>query len=114
ARCAPPAGAQCRYLGGAGAGAVMTSYPEHDKLKALGGINQTVGDFIEWLGENGMTICEFVGDREFGRGGGYVPTHNSRDRLLAAFFEIDADELSQEKDRMLEDFRKIKVHVEEP
>ncbi len=85
----------------------MPGYPQHDAIKALGGANQTVGDFIEWLSENGLTICEFIGNSSL-RGGDYVPTHNSRDRLIAAFFEIDADELSREKDRMLEDFRQAR------
>ncbi len=35
----------------------MTDYPQHDKLTALAGANQVVGDFIEWLGQNGMAIC---------------------------------------------------------
>ena len=30
---------------------------EHEKLKAIKPLSQAIGNFIEWLGENGMTIC---------------------------------------------------------
>lgn len=36
----------------------IKTYPEHEKLKALKGKNDTVGDFIEWLNANGYSICE--------------------------------------------------------
>lgn len=34
------------------------NYPEHDKLRAVKDDSQTVGAFIEWLGENGYHICQ--------------------------------------------------------
>lgn len=80
-------------------------YPQHDALKALNGANQTVGDFIEWLGRNSMAICarhKPTSDNEWQE---YWPTYTTRDALIAEFFEIDERELSREKDRMLEDFR---------
>lgn len=38
---------------------VAAEYPEHDKLRALGGANQTVGEFIDWLHANGMTVAKY-------------------------------------------------------
>lgn len=76
-------------------------YPQHAALRALNGANQIVGDFIEWLGENGLTICHWSG----GSRGEYAPTFKNRDRLLAEFFEIDQDALSHEKDAMVEEMR---------
>ena len=32
--------------------------PEHDKLKALAGQNQIVGDFIQWISEKNLTIVD--------------------------------------------------------
>ncbi len=84
----------------------MTDYPQHDKLKALGGANQTVGDFVEWLGENGYAICKRhkpTLDNEWQE---YWPTFTTRDALIAQFFDIDERELSHEKDRMLDEFRR--------
>lgn len=37
----------------------MSDYPEHDKLKALNGANQTIGDFLEWLDERGIWLASY-------------------------------------------------------
>lgn len=34
------------------------SYPEHDKLREITDDFQVIGEFIEWLSQNGYTICE--------------------------------------------------------
>ena len=76
-------------------------YPEHEKLKALNGANQTVGDFIEWLGEQGLVIAKWSDD-----GGDYMwPAGKSRDELIAEFFDIDRDKLEEEKREMLNKIR---------
>lgn len=33
-------------------------WPEHAKLRACDGANQTIGRFIEWLSENNYEICK--------------------------------------------------------
>lgn len=49
------------------------SYPEHERLRALDGANQTVGEFLEWLDGQGiqlavyrypveMQVCVDIGD----------------------------------------------------
>lgn len=80
----------------------MAEYPEHDKLKALGGANQTVGDFIEWLGEQGIELASYGN-------GAYrdvlFPLRRSRDTLIAQFFEIDTNKLEAEKRAMLDEIR---------
>lgn len=78
----------------------MSDYPEHAKLKALEGANQIVGNFIEWLGENGYVIGKYddIGD--------LWPAHRSIEWFLAKHFEIDLDKLEEEKVAMLEEIRK--------
>ena len=74
------------------------TYPEHEKLKALGGANQIVGDFIEWLGEQGYVIARYnQHDR-------LCPAYESRDKLLADHFEIDQNKLEEQKRSMLAAF----------
>ena len=88
------------------------NYPQHDKLKALNGANQTIGDFIEWLGHHNMAVCKRhkpTSDNEWQE---YWPTFTRRDSLIAQFFEIDERELSREKDRMLDEFRRQTVENE--
>lgn len=78
----------------------MTDYPEHEKLKALGGDNQTVGNFIEWLSEQGYEICRWNVAGTF-----CIPANISRDDLRAAHFEIDRNRLEDEKRQMLDAMR---------
>lgn len=75
--------------------------PEHDKIKALNGANQTVGDFIEWLGTQRMEIA--VHDPRYDC---LVPCLKSRDALIASFFDINPVRLEAEKVAILEEFRK--------
>lgn len=83
----------------------MADYPEHKKLKALNGANQIVGDFIEWLGEQGLVIAHYP---TLESGAQSVNLHwcgKSRDTLLAEHFGVDQSKLDEEKDKILEDFR---------
>jgi hypothetical protein len=104
-------------------------YPEHEKLNALAGANQTLGEFIEWFEQDGRSLaaphehteeCDPPRDetRFSGRACGRYSGDNgilyvwepsglgSRvDRILAAFFGIDRDKLEAEKLAMLEDLQ---------
>jgi hypothetical protein len=79
----------------------VAGYPEHEKLQALGGKNNLIAEFLDWLDEHELTICQWSG----GSRGSYNPTFKSKERLLGEFFEIDVDELSREKDRMVDAMR---------
>jgi hypothetical protein len=79
---------------------LLPEYPEHEKLKALNGANQIVGDFIEWFGEKGWELAKF----EEG-GDDFVPVLKCRDDLIAEFFEIDQNRLEAEKRGMLNRIR---------
>ena len=74
--------------------------PEHDKLNALSGENQIVGNFIEWLGENQFTICEWSNS-----GHEFYPSFETVPSLLAKYFGIDLEKLEKEKRAILERFR---------
>ena len=75
----------------------MSLLPEHQKLKDLNGANQIVGDFIEWLGDNGMVIAAYEDNRLW-------PVTKSRDNLIAEHFGIDTKRLDAEKQQVLDDF----------
>ena len=76
---------------------------EHEKLKAIKPLSQAIGNFIEWLGENGMTICSE--DRIPYRPDEYVPIRRTTEELLADHFKIDLNRLEAEKEAMLEEIR---------
>ncbi len=102
----------------------MSDYPEHDKLAALRGANDTVGDFIEWLRQTGREIgdwkrvcwnqnhrgllnepaakvCRECGsDRNLGEAR-LCPSLASIEDLIAQNFGIDQRALEAEKQQML-------------
>lgn len=85
----------------------MDRYPEHEKLKALDGENQKIGNFIEWLNEQGYSICEWKEGRGY-NGGEYHPARSNTSDMLAQYFEIDVKRLEDEKQAMLAELRIIR------
>lgn len=80
----------------------MSDYPEHDKLKAIQPLSQSIGEFLEWLSSEGMSICRYEESSEYR---GYFPVRSSRDQLLAEHFEIDLNKLEAEKRQLLDEQR---------
>jgi len=78
-------------------------YIEHEKLKEIQEQSQICGEFLEWLNsEYEIFLCKSDGKLDQ-----YYPCSQSRDKLLAEFFNIDLDKLEQEKRKMLDELRKI-------
>lgn len=92
----------------------MSEYSEHDKVKALEGVSQKAGEFLDWLiNEKEYYLCEWRDCKqadpdnnvEF-EPSGFFPDHRSVNSLLYEFFDIDPRKLEAEKDKMLDEFRK--------
>lgn len=90
-------------------------YPEHDKIKALEGKNQVVGEFLEWL-EGRFVIAKYHKHSDGCRDDfkrlwcGYTedtlePLRINADKLLAEYFDINHTALMAEKDEMLREIR---------
>lgn len=84
-------------------------YPEHASLKAINDLSQNIGKFIEWLGEEGIHVCQFDPEGNFDH---YTPIRESITQLLARFFEIDLDKLESEKRQMLDEQRALNERIE--
>lgn len=76
--------------------------PEHDKIKALGGKNNVVGDFLEWLTEQGYVIAQYEGEPGYER---LWPVHKSTEEHIADYFGIDRKALNREKEALLDFIR---------
>lgn len=78
------------------------SYPEHQKLAAISGQSQTIGEFLTWMfAECGIHRCivgRGVDDR-------FEPDGRSVQTLLSCYFEIDLAVIEQEKMAMLNEMR---------
>lgn len=87
-----------------GAGPRETSaYPEHEKLAKIRDRSQTIGEFLDWLGNEtpfiiGVYSTGFYDDV-------IVPAGMTIESVLALYFDIDTDRLEEEKRAMLEHAR---------
>ena len=92
------------------------SYPECEKLLKVKTESHAIGNFLEWLEQNGMQVAEW----QDGEGNeynddrtanidyvpeGWFPTKKSIETLLAAHFDIDMKKVEDERREMLEDYQ---------
>ncbi|QGJ92737.1 hypothetical protein QDA04_gp67 [Microbacterium phage Megan] len=82
-------------------------YPEHARLQALDGDNDTIGAFLEWLSEQGYVIAEHgTGEPDDDRSEHRLwAVHRSIESWLAQYFNINPVKISAEKDAMLRAMR---------
>lgn len=67
--------------------------PECDKLAAIADQSQEIGEFLDWLGEQGIRLASYTQWDE----PVLVEISDSFERLLARYFEIDLDKVDREK-----------------
>lgn len=78
-----------------------TKYPQLARMATVQGQSQSIGEFIEWLGENGMVIC--TSDDGL-RGTRFFPVLESIEQLLARHFEVDLNAVERERRQVLAEF----------
>lgn len=78
-----------------------TKYPQLALMAAVQSQSQSIGEFIEWLGENGMVICK--PDNGL-RGTRFFPILESTEQLLARHFEVDLNAVERERRQALSEF----------
>jgi len=71
--------------------------PELDKIGAIKEQSQTIGEFLDWLSEEGFTICEWDEDRQE-----FLTHHQSIEERLGDYFGIDVEEAARERQRILD------------
>lgn len=74
-------------------------YPEHKKLEALNGDNDTVARFLEWLSENDYAITSVEEEEP------QPLLYRSVTSWLSEYFEINPAKIAAEKDAMIEEIR---------
>lgn len=78
--------------------------PTLAKMCAVKERSQTIGEFIEWLNENGMQVCRLEGYEDSFRDE-YTPIRESTEQLLANHFGIDLNEAENERRALLDYIR---------
>lgn len=74
--------------------------PQLARMQAVQAESQTIGQFLDWLSENGMAICK---PQDGLRGERYFPIAESTEQLLARHFEVDLNAVERERRALLAD-----------
>lgn len=82
----------------------MGDYPEHEKLAAVKSESQAIGEFMDWLADDGI----FLAGRDEDDAIIYPLQRPIRD-LLHEFFNIDTDKIEVEKRAMLKLLREANL-----
>ena len=69
-------------------------HPELAKMQEVQTQSQAIGEFIEWLGQNGMAICT---SEEGLRGDRFYPVMVPTEELLARHFDVDLQAAEKER-----------------
>lgn len=77
-------------------------FPNLEKMQAMQAKSQPIGEFIEWLGQNGMAICTSDGGQ---RGERFTPVMASTEELLACHFDVDLSAAEKERRAVLATLR---------
>lgn len=79
-------------------------YPEHEKMSAVSTESRAIGDFIDWLHQEGIHLSRYVTYEEY-RDPHLATIEDSTTVLLARFFDIDLTVIEREKRAMLDRLR---------
>jgi hypothetical protein len=85
----------------------MSDYPEHDKLAAVQRKSQAIGEFLDWLNEQGILMAKYGLDAD--DPDTLYPTHEGITPVLARYFDIDLNLIETEKQAMLASIRQEPV-----
>ena len=92
-----------------------SKYPECDKIVAVHDQSQKLGEFLDWLREQGWELCAYQGveDEESEETpDGWYPIHKPAEQLLAKFFGIDLNKVEAERRALLEAIREKQKNKE--
>ena len=88
-------------------------YPECEKLKKAAPESHKIGFFLDWLESQGIHLAHWVESFEdFTDPDMLDYIKETREQLLARYFEIDLDKVETERRAILEDLRKRKREEE--
>ncbi len=78
--------------------------PECDKMIGVQDQSDTLTSFVDWLNENGYTICTLEKTDGYPREQ-YIPHRETYEKLFAEYFNIDLNKVEKERRALLEAIR---------
>ena len=85
--------------------------PECEKLLAISPDSNKIGDFLDWLDSNDITLCKYHSQVKTWNDehtdyyidpAGYYPVRANFEKLLAEYFKIDLDKVEAERKSLLD------------
>lgn len=83
----------------------MIKTPELEKIKAVSEKSQSIGEFLDWLQNQGIHTAKYVHDVE-SEEEILETVYLDREKILAKYFNIDLKKAEQERQKILGDLRK--------
>lgn len=83
----------------------MISTPNLDKMLSVKPDSQTIGQFLEWIGEQGWEICEWCEGEKRGDEDVLLPLHMSIEKMLALYFDVNLQACEAEREAVLKNLR---------
>ena len=89
-------------------------YAEHERVSQVKDKSQAIGEFLQWLADQGIQLGKYVNDEIKTYDGDsdsftvthFRPHHERIEDLLARYYNIDLNKLEREKREMLAELRK--------
>lgn len=81
----------------------MVDTPMLDKMLKVKEASQAIGQFLEWLQEQGYVLGKYIDGSDYDPC--LAPTYEPIEKLLANYFDIDLNEAEKEKRLILESLK---------
>ena len=85
-----------------------STYPETptlEKMKSVSEDSQKIGEFLDWLREEGISLCKYHDDEEQDYREQYFPISESFEKLLAKYYGVNLEDAEKERCAILEHIR---------
>jgi hypothetical protein len=82
----------------------MPACPECDKMIEVQDQSNTLSAFVDWLNENGYTICTLEETDGYPKEQ-FIPHREPYEKLFAKYFNIDLNKVEKERCALLEAIR---------
>lgn len=81
-----------------------TPHPETQKMVNAAPESQSIGEFVEWMGAQGIQLAEFVEIEGYSEPK-LMPVSRSLENMLADYFGIDLKAVEKERRKILASLR---------
>lgn len=83
--------------------------PECERMVQVAPFSQMIGDFLDWLNEQGIQLCEIDPFASTSDHRAWWPRHEPYNTLLARYFQIDLNLVEEERRNILAQLQTVQL-----